>query len=71
MEEPAIEEQEARSTVQDEELQFLTEEEASFRLDRAPTTKTEALQRELYLLEEAWNAAKVWTTELPECKTVL
>jgi len=60
LDEPAIEEQDARSTVQDQELQFLTEEEASVRLDRAPTTKAEALQQELQLLNEAWEKAKDW-----------
>lgn len=61
LEEPAIDEQDARSTVQDEQLQFLTEEEASARLDRAPTTKAEALHRELQMLEEAWTETQRWT----------
>lgn len=59
----AIDEQEARSTVHDEELQFLTDEEASFRLDRAPVTKAESHHRELQLLEEAWSEAKNWTPQ--------
>lgn len=63
LDEAAIEEADARSTVQDEELQFLTEEEAGVRLDRAPTTKAESLQRELQLLNDAWEQAKEWKPE--------